>query len=154
MSKKILITLIFSSLLFARIGLVTDGDEKTFLSMCETGDMESCNDLASINEAKGNSKEAIKFYTKACDNNHSKACTNLGLLYDNEGGSNMENVIKLYEKGCEHNDTLGCGYLGLKYQSGIGVEKNLTKAIELYKKSCENGDLCICTLYDELKNEL
>jgi len=106
MSKKILITLIFSSLLFARIGLITDGDEKTFLSMCETGDMESCNDLASIYEAKGNSKEAIKFYTKACDNNHSKACTNLGLVYENEGGVELQEIIKLYKKGCEHNDTL------------------------------------------------
>jgi len=152
--KKISLTLILSSFIFARIGLVIDGDEDSFKQMCLKGDLESCNDLGSIYEAKGKSKEAINFYTKACDANHSKACTNLGLLYDNEGGLDIQNIIKLYEKGCEYNDTLGCGYLGLKYQEGVGVEQNRTKALELYQKSCINGDICICTLYEELKNEL
>jgi len=81
-----------------------------------------------------------------CDDGDSKACFDLGLLYDfgEDVCQDKETAAELYEKSCNLGNARGCYNQGLMYANGESVEKDRKRAIELYKKGCELGYKSAC----------
>lgn len=117
-------------------------------SKYDKGDFNACYEL-------GWEYIIIQYYSKgedlwrrACDNNNSLACRNLGGLYGNEflpihdTQKSREFYAKakdMASKGCKNNKTDDCGILGLLYHYAQGVEQDYAKARELYTKACDGG---------------
>ena len=94
------------------------------------------------NRGDGNVKKdeakAAMLYEKACDQNFSMACSNLGYAYEKGKGveKDLEKAIKFYEKACKDNE--GCTELGLLYANGTGVEKDLKKGKRALRKGLQS----------------
>lgn len=95
-------------------------------------------------------EEALRLYTKACDNNQPGACNNAGLIYqsgieDSPVNKDMKKAIEFFNKGCEEGNRNGCFNLSAIYLSGKnGVEKDMKKAFGLSLKSYEMGHPWSC----------
>ena len=81
--------------------------------------------------------KAIDWYLKAAAENHILSMTELGVIYF--GKKNYEAAFDWFSKAAALVDESAIGafdrpfyYLGLCHQSGLGVEKNLTKAFEYF----------------------
>ncbi|KAK3747593.1 hypothetical protein QZH41_015822 [Actinostola sp. cb2023] len=110
----------------------------------ELGVMESCFALGNLHLTQREFKdpeEALRLYTKACNNDQAGACNNAGLMY--QSGieqspikKDIKKAIDFFEKGCNGGNRNGCFNLSAIYILGKhGIEKNFKKAFELSLKS-------------------
>ncbi len=89
-----------------------------------------------------NYTEAVKYYTKACDNDSRLGCYNLGMMYYNgqEIKKDYPKALELFRKTCNSwNDAYSCYNLGYMYLTGDGAEIDLKMAKYLFEKACEEG---------------
>ncbi len=128
------IGLLLSANLFA--GLVDDG-------------------LAQYN--KGNKKEAIELYTKACDGGDMHSCINLGLLYGSGDGVKQDarKAKELFVEACKVRYSKGCFYLGVLYKQGAdGVKQNKRRALMAFNRACTIGDQRGCDQFNLLNSDM
>ena len=92
---------------------------------------------------------AKKYYEIGCskiNRNQSKACFNLGLIYDLGKGVQQDyhKSYELYKKSCDMKYGEACTSLGSLYGKGQGVRQDYHKAYELWEKACDmkNGLAC------------
>lgn len=92
-------------------------------------------------------RRAAGYYEQGCGQGSARACTNLGVMFENGQGVYKDPVkaAELYLKGCEGQDPIGCTWLGLLYQRGSGVLESPVKACELFRRGCEGDHAVGCT---------
>ncbi len=90
---------------------------------------------------------AAVYYRQGCAAGDARACTNLGVMFENGQGVYGDEVkaAELYDDGCEGGDSLGCTYLGFMYQGGRGVPESPVKAYEMFRLGCEAAHSVACT---------
>jgi hypothetical protein len=95
----------------------------------------------------GEFPQAAKLYQKACDGGDRRACTNLGMMYENGNGveKSPDRAADLFKRSCEAGGSGGCLNLGLLYLNGEGVPKDPNRAAELFNRSCDEGSGGGCT---------
>jgi hypothetical protein len=109
--------------------------------LCINNDAKACFDLGE-KYAYGDNKNiklAIKYFTKACDLNHTESCFSLATIY-HKGRKHKKESVKYYTIACNNDNGKACNNLGNMYRDGIGVEKNITKALELFQIACDSED--------------
>ena len=96
--------------------------------------------------------EAIKLFDKACDEEDTNGCVQLGEIYafGQVVRQNHSKAIELFNKACDLGDAGGCHNLGLMYAKGRGVKRDLVKGRELHGKACDGGNINGCKLYEIL----
>lgn len=116
--------------------------------------MQGCNDDISVscyflassydNETDGDLSQAIKYYTKSCENTStSKSCVKLGTFYENGKGveKNLEKAGELYLKACALTKNIGCNEYKklskLEYKSNEELYADVST--KYLTKACENG---------------
>ena len=123
---------------------VAGDPQKYFLRRgCDLGHGASCYNLAialGVSDPQANGP-----YEQACDAGFSRACTNLGWMYENGRGLpvDMDAARRLYQKGCDGSacdppNGLGCMNVGRLYLAGNGVPKDEVKAIRLFRGVCQS----------------
>lgn len=102
-------------------------------------------DLASLYFHEGKYQKAMEIYKTSCDEKNTKACYNLGYMYEKGYGVSKDNTqaFSSYKKACELGDIKGCSKTASFYAQGEGVEQNLTKALELYGEVCSKEQSAI-----------
>jgi len=125
--KKLLLTTLFISSLFAEHGKTDDKDLQLAL--------------------QGKYNEAFQGFKKRCDLNDGYACGMAGYFYNKGFGvkEDIKKAIQYYKKGCSLNDSDSCTFLGYFYYKGDVVKKDLKKAIKFLKKACnelKSKDAC------------
>ncbi|KPA11112.1 Peptidase C14, caspase catalytic domain protein, partial [Candidatus Magnetomorum sp. HK-1] len=117
-----------------------------YKTLCNNNDfIFSCNNLGVMYE-KGNgvvqdSKEAIRLYRIACNEEVERGCSNLGGMYERGRGISQDykEAIKFYRIACNKKDPIGCNNLGLMYKKGRGVSQNHFEAFKFFQMSCDEG---------------
>lgn len=104
-----------------------------------------CNLGFCLAEALGcerNLEEAVMWYEKASQQDHSRAMNRLGMSYRDGAGCqrNYEKMIYWFTRAANLNNTAAQYNLGLCYESGIGVEKSIEKAMVWFEKAAASGD--------------
>lgn len=121
---------------------------KIFHEACERfKEVSSCTNTGALYEfgvgTKRNYKEAIKFYTLACDKDNKSSCLNLGMLYSKGKGvkKDLKKALKLIQKSCRLDDSKACYNLAVMYDTARGgVKHNASKAVTYYQASCYGRD--------------
>ncbi|WP_165010769.1 tetratricopeptide repeat protein [Neisseria yangbaofengii] len=85
--------------------------------------------------------EALPLYRQAAELGHTKAKTNLGMMYYNGQGvaTDFSRAAQWFESAAEQQDTMAQYNLACLYFHGMGVEKNAAKACEWLQKAIEHG---------------
>lgn len=124
-------------------------------------DSERIDNEANFNRAfehysKKEYEKARILWEKSCENNHTKSCFDLALLYEssNYENKNYEKAVNLYDIACNKEHALACNNLALMYSNGKGVRKNIRKAKELFEKSCELGISMACESHKRLNTSI
>ena len=118
----------------------------TLMLKAKSGEAEAQNALGeAYYDGKGvteNLTEAVKWFTKAAEQENAKAEYNLGDCYyygNGEQYRDREEAVKWYTKAAEHGNADAQNDLGYCYKFGEGVDRNLKKAVEWYTKAAEQG---------------
>lgn len=118
----------------------------TLMLKAKSGEAEAQNALGeAYYDGKGvteNLTEAVKWFTKAAEQENAKAEYNLGNCYYYGNGvqyRDREEAVKWYTKAAEHGNADAQNDLGYCYKFGEGVDRNLKKAVEWYTKAAEQG---------------
>ena len=118
----------------------------TLMLKAKSGEAEAQNALGeAYYDGKGvteNLTEAVKWFTKAAEQENAKAEYNLGDCYYYGNGvqyRDREEAVKWYTKAAEHGNADAQNDLGYCYKFGEGVDRNLKKAVEWYTKAAEQG---------------
>ena len=118
----------------------------TLTLKAKSGEAEAQNALGeAYYDGKGvteNLTEAVKWFTKAAEQENAKAEYNLGDCYYYANGvqyRDREEAVKWYTKAAEHGNADAQNDLGYCYKFGEGVDRNLKKAVEWYTKAAEQG---------------
>lgn len=128
---------------------------------CFAGDFEDGEEAFE----KKDYSNAVKLYSKVCDNGDVRGCYGLAQMYRIGQGveENNATALKLYTQACEGGFSAGCisvedEYLAKACANGNaftcsqlgdrytyeGKDRNYSKAIKLYTKACDNGDASGC----------
>jgi len=99
-------------------------------------------------DLKKNLAKAEYYLAKACENNYTKVCRDLGILYQQQ--KKVTKAVKVYQKGCDKKGVGSCYNLGTMYFQGDGIKKSLSKAKKYYQKSCEYGSKNGCIRFKKL----
>lgn len=126
----------------------------TLMLKAKSGEAEAQNALGeAYYDGKGvteNSTEAVKWFTKAAEQENAKAEYNLGNCYYYGYGVQYKDrgeAVKWYTKAAEQGNADAQNDLGYCYKFGEGVDRNLKKAVEWYTKAAEQGlPLAQCNL--------
>ena len=126
----------------------------TLMLKAKSGEAEAQNALGeAYYDGKGvteNLTEAVKWFTKAAEQENAKAEYNLGDCYYYGNGvqyRDREEAVKWYTKAAEQGNADAQNDLGYCYKFGEGVDRNLKKAVEWYTKAAEQGlPLAQCNL--------
>jgi len=118
-----------------------------FMKTCELADY-TCEKIAVAYQIgvklKQSMPNAIKFHEKACDNNSTRSCSELGRIYL-ENNSNKKAEI-LLTKACDLASGWSCGELGKIYEKGLKtISKDSNKSLLFYDKACINGNKTSCS---------
>lgn len=115
-------------------------------SKCEFGDDNSCNDLGATYEQIGEYENAMKFYTRACDNGIEIGCANMGMMYEKGLGvsKNPAKALDIYKTSCNNGGALGCYNLATAYRKGEIVAQDYAIAYSAYTSACEKEDVPSC----------
>ncbi len=100
-------------------------------------------------------KEVMAKYIAKCNSGESKACVELGELYE-EGAvlkKDYAKALSFYEKSCNLKNAEGCMYLGYMYDEALGVKQDYSKAKQYYVQACKGENIIACRflgyMYDE-----
>ncbi len=109
-----------------------------------------CTRLGYRHQTRGGAEDltlAAAYYRQGCDQGDARACTNLGVMFENGQGVYRDDVkaAELYAKGCDGDDSLGCTYLGFMYHGGRGVLGSPVKAYEMFRLGCDDAHAAACT---------
>lgn len=114
----------------------------TLMLKAKSGEAEAQNALGeAYYDGKGvteNLTEAVKWFTKAAEQENAKAEYNLGVCYYYGYGVQYKDrgeAVKWYTKAAEQGLRLAQCNLGVCYEYGNGVEKNLEEAVKWYTKA-------------------
>ena len=114
----------------------------TLMLKAKSGEAEAQNALGeAYYDGKGvteNLTEAVKWFTKAAEQENAKAEYNLGdcYYYGNEGvDRNLKKAVEWYTKAAEQGLPMAQCNLGICYENGDGVEKNLEETVKWYTKA-------------------
>ena len=126
----------------------------TLMLKAKSGEAEAQNALGeAYYDGKGvteNLTEAVKWFTKAAEQENAKAEYNLGNCYYYGNGVQYRDrgeAVKWYTKAAEQGYTEAQNDLGYCYEFGEGVDKNLKEAVKWYTKAAEQGlPLAQCNL--------
>ncbi len=125
----------------------------TLTLKAKSGEAEAQNALGeAYYDGKGvteNLPEAVKWFTKAAEQENAKAEYNLGNCYYYGYGvyQNYGEAVKWYTKAAEQEYAEAQNSLGYCYEFGEGVDKNLKEAVKWYTKAAEQGlPLAQCNL--------
>lgn len=126
----------------------------TLMLKAKSGEAEAQNALGeAYYDGKGvteNLTEAVKWFTKAAEQENAKAEYNLGDCYYYGNGvqyRDRREAVKWYTKAAEQGNADAQNDLGYCYKFGEGVDRNLKKAVEWYTKAAEQGlPLAQCNL--------
>lgn len=125
----------------------------TLTLKAKSGEAEAQNALGeAYYDGKGvteNLPEAVKWFTKAAEQENAKAEYNLGNCYYYGYGvyQNYGEAVKWYTKAAEQEYAEAQNSLGYCYEFGEGVDKNLKEAVKWYPKAAEQGlPLAQCNL--------
>lgn len=85
-----------------------------------------------------NAKQAVRYYTLACDGGDADGCHNLGLsLYAGRGiQKDVARAVALFVKACKAQSRNGCLSLAFQYFPGGFLGVNYEKAIQLLEPVC------------------
>ncbi len=116
-----------------------------------SGKADGCFQVGQAKDLKKDYKNAIKFYNMACDLGLGKACSIVGVLYEDGSfglKSNIKKANELYKKGCDFGlSGEGCYLLALRIERGTGIKQNLKDANILYERACLLGEGNACLTY-------
>lgn len=126
----------------------------TLMLKAKSGEAEEQNALGeAYYDGKGvteNLTEAVKWFTKAAEQENAKAEYNLGNCYYYGYGVQYKDygeAVKWYTKAAEQGYADAQNQLGYCYEFGEGVDTNHKKAVEWYTKAAEQGlPLAQCNL--------
>ena len=125
-------------------------ETKALKDSCKKGNGRSCykiGDRYRIIEL--DTKGAIPYYQKACDDNYLAGCNAAGILTQRTGkqySPQWKTAAKLYTKGCDLKDHVACYNLGkLKYDEG---RQSASK--KYFKIACDLGNPVGCSQYDRV----
>lgn len=126
----------------------------TLTLKAKSGEAEAQNALGeAYYDGKGvteNLTEAVKWFTKAAEQENAKAQYNLGICYYYGYGVQYRDygeAVKWYTKAAEQEYAEAQNSLGYCYEFGEGVDKNLKEAVKWYTKAAEQGlPLAQCNL--------
>lgn len=118
----------------------------TLMLKAKSGEAEAQNALGeAYYDGKGvteNLTEAVKWFTKAAEQENAKAEYNLGNCYYYGYGVQYKDygeAVKWYTKAAEQGLPLAQCNLGACYENGDWVEKNLEEAVKWYTKAANQG---------------
>jgi len=138
---------------FKGIGVKRDVSRalKLYMLACDKNSAQGCFELGAVlaegNQVTQSYEHAAALYQRACDldatsahselEGASKACTNLGLLYEYGRGvrADRSRAVDLYERGCQDGNPIGCLNAGNMYSRGWAqLDKSCTagKAQDCY----------------------
>jgi len=82
-------------------------------------------------------KQAVNWYTKAAQQGHAEAQSNLGFMYSNGRGvtRDYKQAVNWYTKAAEQGDTVAQYNLGVMYRNGRGVTRDYKQAVNWYAKA-------------------
>ena len=85
--------------------------------------------------------EIIYWLTKASEQDHYRAQTNLGMIYyfGDLGVQSYEKSFKLFKKASELGDVSAVYYMGLSLQQGQGVKRDLTAGFKHLLNASKSG---------------
>ena len=122
-----------------------DSDRKQAVSIwkraAEHGNSDSMFRLGRIMYQAQKYPEALKYFTMAAGQGHSKSIYNLALMYSHGYGVHQDfaKALEYYTLAANKGNSQAQHSLGYIYYSGEGVEKNITKAIDLWYKAAFQG---------------
>lgn len=118
----------------------------TLTLKAKSGEAEAQNALGeAYYDGKGvteNLTEAVKWFTKAAEQENAKAQYNLGICYYYGYGvqyRDRREAVKWYTRAAEQGNADAQNDLGYCYEFGEGVDKNLKEAVKWYTKAAEQG---------------
>lgn len=118
----------------------------TLMLKAKSGEAEAQNALGeAYYDGKGvteNLTEAVKWFTKAAEQENAKAQYNLGICYYYGYGvqyRDRREAVKWYTRAAEQGNADAQNDLGYCYEFGEGVDKNLKEAVKWYTKAAEQG---------------
>ncbi|MCQ2702108.1 sel1 repeat family protein [Helicobacter pylori] len=122
---------------------------------CKSNDAKKCKDLAEFYFNANDLKNALEYYSKACELNNGEGCSKLGGDYflGESVTQDLKKAFGYYSKACELNEALTCTLVGEFYRDGEGVAKDLKKAFEYSAKACELNDAKGCYALAAFYNE-
>jgi len=90
---------------------------------------------------------ALPLLASACDAKSYRACSYLGLMYEDGHGvpTNIVRAIGLFSQACDNGDGKGCNDLAILYDHGTGLPKDLPRAAELWAKACSGNYAISCS---------
>ena len=96
-----------------------------------------------------NYDKALKTYTKACDLEIAKGCTNVSTMYFKGNGVEIDTLkaVSFLDKACSFNDANACYDLAYFYFRGMFVKEDMKQAKKLFLKSCDGGVIKGCKNY-------
>jgi len=93
---------------------------------------------------KQNRTFATKFHEKACDNNSTRSCSELGRYYVEQ--SNFTKAQRVLTKACSLKSGWSCGELGRLHEEGNSeIKKDLVKSIKFHKMACSANHRTSCS---------
>ena len=118
----------------------------TLMLKAKSGEAEAQNALGeAYYDGKGvteNLTEAVKWFTKAAEQENAKAQYNLGICYYYGYGvqyRDRREAVKWYTRAAEQGNADAQNDLGACYENGDWVEKNLEEAVKWYTKAANQG---------------
>ena len=105
---------------------------------------------------KGEYLKASELFTKACNDENTKSCLSLGVMYNHGFGvkEDYQKAIELYKKACDGGYGRGCVFLGSSYYDKAKEgNQDVKKAKELFGRACDLGDQTGCENYAFLNKE-
>lgn len=96
---------------------------------------------------EGRFEEAAPLLNSSCENEHAKACTILGVMYENyyDGEDRLYHAASNYALGCKYDDPQGCTSVGtLVLNSPESNSEDYELARGLFEISCNDGDGRAC----------
>lgn len=147
---------------FRRKGLGGSADperaEKLFRRSCKLNNQLGCLGLGKMLLAKGQVKQAGKFFSGLCALGNGDGCTWAAKILTRAeriddpvvSRGATKQVLKYLRQACRQHSGQGCYLLARRYQAGQGVARDPQLAAELLAKACRWGALEACPGSEQL----
>jgi hypothetical protein len=148
----IVFTLLAVSILIQVPGASAEDDKLTAKkrALCKEGNSLACFQMGErYRIVERDQKTALKFYTKACENDYMTACTNGGILLIMKGtpySKEFKQARKMFDKACNAGEDPSCFNMGsLNFKEG-----RQKKSLQYYLKACDMGNQMGCAKHKRL----